>query len=198
MQYDLPRSDPQPRSHPQPRLDPPPRRLSRSSREKMVAGVAGGMGEYFDVDPTIVRLVWVAAAILTSGLAIPVYVVLWLIMPQDDQVRSAPAPRPASAGYPSTASGVSTAGIGGGTAVSDDPALRPIEPPAYAATEQSAVERTERRQRAAGFVLVALGLLFLAGQVGWFRWIDFRYVWPIILIAIGIGLLMRQGNWRRS
>src|SRR5262249_16305937 len=39
---------------------PPPRRLVRSSRERMCAGVAGGMAEYFDIDPSLVRLLWVA------------------------------------------------------------------------------------------------------------------------------------------
>ena len=38
---------------------PPHRRLVRSSRERMWAGVAGGMAEYFDLDPSLVRLLWV-------------------------------------------------------------------------------------------------------------------------------------------
>ncbi len=61
------------------------RRLTRSSVDRMWAGVAGGMAEYFDVDPALIRLIWVAAAIFTGGFAIPVYIALWIIMPRDDQ-----------------------------------------------------------------------------------------------------------------
>lgn len=56
-------------------------RLTRSTTESMVAGVAGGLGEYFNIDPVIVRLIFVLVT-LTSGLGIPVYVVLWMIMPK--------------------------------------------------------------------------------------------------------------------
>lgn len=69
---------------------PPPaprqsRRLTRSTRERMWAGVAGGMAEYFDLDPSLVRLIWVAAAVVTHGLAIPLYILAWIILPRDDR-----------------------------------------------------------------------------------------------------------------
>src|SRR5207249_10141856 len=70
------------------RYGPPPsphRRLMRSSRERMWAGVAGGMAEYFDLDPALVRLLWVAAAVVSGGLAIPVYILAWVILPRDDR-----------------------------------------------------------------------------------------------------------------
>jgi phage shock protein C len=47
----------------------------------MLAGVCGGLGEYFGVDPVIVRFIFVIVT-LTSGLGVPVYAVLWLIMPK--------------------------------------------------------------------------------------------------------------------
>ena len=56
-------------------------RLTRSRTEVMVAGVCGGLGEYFGVDPTIVRFIFVIV-MLTSGLSLPVYLVLWLVMPR--------------------------------------------------------------------------------------------------------------------
>src|ERR1700720_2526098 len=72
---------------------PPPqtRRLVRSSRERMWAGVAGGMAEYFDLDPALVRLLWVAAAVVSGGLAVPVYILAWIILPRDDRVPDAEA-----------------------------------------------------------------------------------------------------------
>jgi len=51
----------------------------------MWAGVAGGMAEYFDLDPSLVRLIWVAAAVVTHGLAIPLYILAWIILPRDDR-----------------------------------------------------------------------------------------------------------------
>ena len=67
-------------------------RLTRSAREKMIAGVAGGLAEYFDLDPVVMRLIWIAATILTGGLAIPVYLVMWWVMPRADEVTMAWAP----------------------------------------------------------------------------------------------------------
>ncbi len=56
-------------------------RLTRSATEVMVAGVCGGLAEYFNIDPVIVRLIFVLVT-LTSGLGLPVYILLWIIMPK--------------------------------------------------------------------------------------------------------------------
>jgi phage shock protein C len=61
----------------------------RSSRERMWAGVAGGMAEYFEIDPSLMRLLWVAAAVVSGGLAVPVYILLWIILPRDEGVPNA-------------------------------------------------------------------------------------------------------------
>ncbi len=60
------------------------KRLHRSRTEKMLGGVCGGLAEYFDVDPTIVRVAWVALTILPiPGSAILAYLILWVVMPQE-------------------------------------------------------------------------------------------------------------------
>jgi len=56
-------------------------RLTRSPTESMIAGVCGGLAEYFNIDPVIVRLIFVLVT-LTSGLGLPVYIVLWMVMPK--------------------------------------------------------------------------------------------------------------------
>src|SRR5207245_5370183 len=83
---------PTPPASPPPPAIPPwatppqhPRRLMRSTRERMWAGVAGGMAEYFEIDPSLMRLLWVAAAVVTGGLAVPAYILLWIILPRDDR-----------------------------------------------------------------------------------------------------------------
>ncbi|MBI3971481.1 MAG: PspC domain-containing protein [Chloroflexi bacterium] len=60
------------------------RRLYRSEEGRMISGVAAGIAEYFDVDPTVVRVLWVAAALIIPPLApglLLLYVALALIIP---------------------------------------------------------------------------------------------------------------------
>ncbi len=56
------------------------KRLQRSRTERMVAGVCGGIAEYLDVDPTLVRLLWVAITLM-GGAGVLLYIILWVIMP---------------------------------------------------------------------------------------------------------------------
>src|ERR1700733_6118463 len=58
-------------------------RLPRGDRGRMLAGVAVGLADYFDVDPTIVRVGFVALAFL-GGLAVPLYLAGWLLIPDED------------------------------------------------------------------------------------------------------------------
>ncbi|MFQ3662642.1 MAG: PspC domain-containing protein [Chloroflexaceae bacterium] len=55
-------------------------RLRRSATGSVVAGVCGGLAEYFNIDPVIVRLIFVVVT-LTSGLGLPAYLILWVVMP---------------------------------------------------------------------------------------------------------------------
>ena len=56
------------------------KRLTRSD-DQMIGGVCAGLAEYLDIDPTIVRIVWVLM-VLFAGFGILLYVILWLIMPK--------------------------------------------------------------------------------------------------------------------
>ncbi len=60
---------------------PPAKRLMRSIRDKKIGGVCAGLAEYFDLDPTIVRVVWLLA-ILFAGTGLLVYLILWIVLPQ--------------------------------------------------------------------------------------------------------------------
>ncbi len=60
------------------------KRLMRSDRNKKVLGVAGGIGEYFGFDPTLVRIAFVIATIFGSGFGVPLYILLAFIMPKPD------------------------------------------------------------------------------------------------------------------
>jgi phage shock protein C len=53
------------------------------SNDRMIAGVAGGLGEYFDTDPTLIRILFVLVTLLGfGGLGFLIYIVLWIIMPE--------------------------------------------------------------------------------------------------------------------
>ena len=59
-----------------------PRRLTRSVDDRMLAGVCGGVAEYFKVDPTVIRIAAVLATVLSLG-AVPIaYLVAWVLMPE--------------------------------------------------------------------------------------------------------------------
>ncbi len=57
------------------------KRLVRSSSERMCMGVAGGIADYLNIDPTLVRLFFVLTTIFSSGLGLLLYGVLSLLMP---------------------------------------------------------------------------------------------------------------------
>jgi phage shock protein C len=68
-------------------------RLTRSTNDKMLAGVCGGLARYFGIDSTVVRLVFALAVI--SGLSPLVYIILWIVMPQESAAGFQPSqPQP--------------------------------------------------------------------------------------------------------
>ena len=71
-------------------------RPPKGSLERKIAGVCAGFAEYFDIDVTIVRVVWLIAAIFGGG-GVLAYVIAWIIMPEAPaaaMVPAAPAPEP--------------------------------------------------------------------------------------------------------
>jgi phage shock protein C len=58
-----------------------PKRLYRSKENRMIAGVCGGIAEYFNVDPTLIRLLWILAIFMGAGIL--VYIVGWIIIPEN-------------------------------------------------------------------------------------------------------------------
>lgn len=58
------------------------KRLYRSKKNKIIAGICGGIGEYFGIDPVIVRLVWVIFSLVSFGLGFFAYLIAWMIIPR--------------------------------------------------------------------------------------------------------------------
>ncbi len=136
------------------------RRLYRSRKNKIIAGVAGGLGEYFDIDPVFVRVIFVVATLAgASGLL--AYIILWIVVPRERII---------------------------------------FQPTTQTAQGESNMEQKNmnynygsRRHRGSivgGIVLVVLGGLFLADN--YLPHFSFSDTWPLILVAIGIGLIFNS------
>jgi phage shock protein PspC (stress-responsive transcriptional regulator) len=73
---------------------PPARRLMRSSRDRYIGGVCGGLAQYLNVDATLVRLVAVILTLSGAGFPVVLYLVALLLVPEGEQPGSPPGPRP--------------------------------------------------------------------------------------------------------
>ncbi|HEV8669213.1 MAG TPA: PspC domain-containing protein [Candidatus Limnocylindria bacterium] len=152
-----------------------PARLERSTANKVVAGVCGGIAEYLQVDPTLVRVFFVVGTIVTGGLGLLGYIVLIVLMPLPGQ----PAPFVKQAGV--STSTVDAAASGDAMMTTTPVAPAPADP-----------EAAERRRATFGFVLIALGAIFLFSNAGVFRVVRWDLVWPLVFIAIGALLIAQR------
>ena len=144
-------------------------RLERSRANRVISGVCGGIAEYLDIDATFVRVVMVILA-FPFGIGILIYFVLLFLMPNPGE--ATPFVRPAGTDQPA------------------DPA-NPVTSVAGRVVDPMVVER---RRNGIGLLLVALGVVFLLGNVGAFRFIDWRYIWPLVLIALGVYLVAQRSR----
>jgi phage shock protein C len=62
---------------------PPYRQLRRPVTDRMVAGVCSGLGRYLNVDPTLVRVIFAVAVLMTAGVALLAYPIMWFLMPEE-------------------------------------------------------------------------------------------------------------------
>ena len=146
-------------------------RLYRSTDDRMVAGVAGGLAEMLDIDPSLVRVVWAVLIVLTGGIALLVYIVMAIVVPERPVgVEVRPPGGSAAGGSVGGESSVTTSGAG-----------------------QSPGRRTDRSDATrggfvAGLVLIVIGAFFLVRQL--IPSIDLGYWWPVLAIGLGIVLVI--------
>ena len=153
-------------------------RLERSATNRVIGGVCGGIAEYLAVDATLVRVVFVVTAFLTAGLGILAYIVLLVLMPQPGQ------PAPFTSSPPPPAAAVdTTARMDAET--TQTPAVTPVDPAVHAA-------EADRRRMAFGYLLIALGVAFLLSNAGVFRFVQWQFLWPVVLIGIGVLFLVQR------
>ena len=151
-----------------------PRRLTRDTQHAVLGGVAAGFGRYLDVDPVLVRLAFVLLAFV-NGLGILFYLACWFLMPRAELVAVAAAPASPTAG-----TGFETLREAGTRLATE---VRQGAPDPAAA------------QLAIGSVLILGGSLLLAHNMGWLHWpywMRFETLWPLLLVALGVGLVMKS------
>ena len=145
------------------------KRLNRSVKDKVVGGVAGGLAEYFEIDPVIVRVLFVVS-LFFHGAGFIAYIILWITLPEAPYVFE-------TASNMNTTSGSST----DTTPQTDD---------AAAAYFKSLDEKKAKRNRNIGIVLLVLGCIFLSDN--FIPKIHFADFWPIVLVALGLSLLLNS------
>lgn len=148
-------------------------RLVRRRSKRIIAGVCAGLGDYFGIDPALVRLVFVLWAILGQW-AVAVYILLWILIPEEGKEE---ADR--------------------GTTVCDN--VREVVKEAYQfGSDVGAMLRGEQIQTPPqriillGAILILLGLTMLANNLGLFAWFNLGRLWPLLLIVAGVILLIRN------
>jgi phage shock protein C len=139
------------------------KRLYRSRTHRVLGGVAGGIGEYLDIDPVLARILFILA-LFAGGVGFLAYIVAWIIIPEQ--------PRESTMTMP------------------PDPQQTNMPPQPPQPQQPSKPEEAPRRGSiVGGLVLLVLGLLFL-GQ-NFLPDFNFGDWWPLILVAVGVGLLYK-------
>jgi len=156
-----------------------PKRFYRSRTDRKVGGVASGLGEYFVMDPMLVRLLFVVLTFAGGG-GVLIYLILWIVTPEKpvDYIGASnpSATDPKNPGQPD----------------SSNPSFSPQTPDAK-------INTTPSRRRGGligGLVLITLGSLFLADE--FFPNFDFGDFWPVLIIVIGVGLLINAFSGKKQ
>jgi len=136
----------------------------------MLWGVCGGLAKYFDMDPTIVRVLAVLL-IFANGLGILAYIIMAIVVPLEGSKVATPkeAMKENVEEMKETASELGR------------------EVRSTFVEEEEAVDKVRRRRRnTLGILIIVLGLLFLLGSFNLFWWFNWGNLWPLILVAVGL------------
>lgn len=153
------------------KTDTPYNQIHRSQTNKILGGVAGGLGEYFQIDPTIIRIIFVLLTIF-GGSGLLIYIVLWILLPSEDRVGS----------------------------FTKDHLRENIDDVKEKArsfahdirnSNSSGIESVQRKNWLA-VIVILLGTVFLLDNFGFGSFFDIGKLWPIILIVLGLSIILRK------
>jgi len=147
------------------------KRLYRSKKDCMIAGVCGGIAEYFNIDPTLVRIIAVLT-IFINGIGLIAYLIAWIVIPQNPEQTSEKEEE--------------------GLSKKAETIIHNIGKDIHKGINEEADKKNPRIM--GGLILLALGCLFLINN--FLPHLSFGKLWPLILIVIGLGIL--AGSLRRK
>lgn len=155
------------------------RKLYRSRTDRMIWGVCGGLASYFDVDPTIIRIAAIVS-VLMSGAGIIAYIIMAVVVP----LETSSATEPKEVMRENVEEIKASAREFGENMRSTFGKAADAEPP----------RTTRSRGRSAGvigIILVIVGVIFLLSNLNFFSWLRWAFIWPVVLIAIGLVFMFR-------
>ncbi len=172
------------------------KRLYRTRIDKMIGGVAGGLAIYFDIDPTIVRVLFVITIFIGGG-GILAYIILWIVVPEDPVLYTPGEKKDdtekGNAEKSSNTSNEQKSYFGNENI---NNVIREVEQDIHNATKQAkqnidnVVKEARNNKKAfGGTLLILLGVLFLLDNL--FPRFDLVQYWPLILIIVGIGIILK-------
>jgi len=153
------------------------KKLYRSTTDKMLGGIAGGLAEYFDIDSTLIRVLFILTVFLGGG-GIIAYIILWVIVPERAFVVT-PGPAPTDSGDLNDAKDKAGSETGSSNNY-------------FTAYQKVFDEQKKNRAMWGGIILILLGGLFLLDN--FIPRFDFGDFWPLILIGVGAGILIKAKN----
>lgn len=153
------------------------KKLYRSNKDKMLGGVAGGLAEYFSIDPTLARIIFVVS-LFVGGAGVIAYIILWIVVPEEPFAFATSNPSPNNAKNEDS---------GSSDNVKQEQAQQNYQQ-YYQQYYQAAIDQKQKRTSVLGIILIIIGILFLLNN--FIPRIHFWDFWSLILIAVGIGLLL--------
>ncbi len=149
---------------------PADKKLLRNKGDKMIAGVASGIADYFDIDANMIRLLFILLTIF-GGSGILLYIVLWILIPSDGSKN-----------------------MSGGKDVMRENVREMKETVSEVAKEFKSrpKEKHEKSQLGFGIVIVVVGILFLLNNLGIFEMVEVQKFWPLLLVFLGIYIVSKN------
>lgn len=144
-------------------------RLTRSNKGKEIGGVCAGIANYFNLDVSVVRIVFLVAWLM-AGFGFMLYIILWLVLPSEDSVAREQE-----------------------DIVQENAAEIKTKAQNFAGPVQSSITKT-RTRLVIGGVIVAVGILALLRSFGLLIHFDFSWLWPALLIIIGLTLVIGKNE----
>jgi phage shock protein C len=178
------------------------KRLYRNENDKVIAGVSSGVAAYMEVDVTIIRLLFVLSTIFLMGTGILVYLVIWIMVPVNNdpaaryakfndffknQQESSTYKQPGSFSQPENPAPQSAPNWSSSTF--EQQPFNPSNQPDYRFIKKN----NDTGRTIGGLFLLVIGMYFLLNEFDIIpHWFSLGKLWPLIFVAIGISFVAKS------